>query len=294
MGWSARCAVCMIPMERSRVHYGGVSCYSCRSFFRRITKARPTDYGCMRSGDCDITEYRRRNCIHCRYAQCLKVGMKPSAVLTEDMKKHRFWKKFEHFPLKPWKEKVPDGPTPQRLSISPDQSDQSCPATDRPVPMAFSPTPPPSLPSPPLAYPSPLSVSPSLLDSSTPLPVYPPKLLMYNSPLPVNNSPLPVYNSPLPVYNSPLPVYNSPLPVYNSPLPVYNSPLPGASPPLPYLAPPIASKLLSVAPPKHVAPIASHVPLNIKREPVTVLNLCLADHKSALLYVHKTGVKLMT
>ena len=23
MGWSARCTVCQIPMERSRVHYGG-------------------------------------------------------------------------------------------------------------------------------------------------------------------------------------------------------------------------------------------------------------------------------
>ena len=34
----SRCAVCHVGMEKPRVHYGGVSCYSCRAFFRRTTQ----------------------------------------------------------------------------------------------------------------------------------------------------------------------------------------------------------------------------------------------------------------
>ena len=33
-----QCAVCHVAMEKTRVHYGGVSCYSCRAFFRRTTQ----------------------------------------------------------------------------------------------------------------------------------------------------------------------------------------------------------------------------------------------------------------
>jgi hypothetical protein len=31
---SATCGVCELPTPKTRVHYGGVSCYSCRAFFR--------------------------------------------------------------------------------------------------------------------------------------------------------------------------------------------------------------------------------------------------------------------
>jgi hypothetical protein len=31
---SATCGVCELPTPKARVHYGGVSCYSCRAFFR--------------------------------------------------------------------------------------------------------------------------------------------------------------------------------------------------------------------------------------------------------------------
>ena len=30
----ATCGVCELPTPKTRVHYGGVSCYSCRAFFR--------------------------------------------------------------------------------------------------------------------------------------------------------------------------------------------------------------------------------------------------------------------
>ncbi len=30
----ATCSVCKRPTHKTRIHYGGVSCYSCRAFFR--------------------------------------------------------------------------------------------------------------------------------------------------------------------------------------------------------------------------------------------------------------------
>ena len=36
-GESTECAVCHQKTPKTRVHYGGVSCYSCRAFFRRNT-----------------------------------------------------------------------------------------------------------------------------------------------------------------------------------------------------------------------------------------------------------------
>ena len=31
------CHVCHVPIEQEHIHYGGVSCFSCRQFFRRTT-----------------------------------------------------------------------------------------------------------------------------------------------------------------------------------------------------------------------------------------------------------------
>ena len=31
------CHVCHVSMEQEHIHYGGVSCFSCRQFFRRTT-----------------------------------------------------------------------------------------------------------------------------------------------------------------------------------------------------------------------------------------------------------------
>lgn len=90
-------------MEKSRIHYGGISCYSCRSFFRRISKSWPGNYKCRRNEDCNITEWRRRNCISCRYTACVESGMKKTLVLSEVTKRRRFWKKYESFPEKPWR-----------------------------------------------------------------------------------------------------------------------------------------------------------------------------------------------
>jgi len=88
------CLVCGQPMTKSRLHYGGVSCYSCRAFFRRNAgKMERSD--CKESNQCVITFSDRKACASCRYRKCLSAGMIPQLVLTEEAKKQRFKKSIE-------------------------------------------------------------------------------------------------------------------------------------------------------------------------------------------------------
>lgn len=91
-GECAECAVCHQPIPKDRVHYGGVTCYSCRAFFRRNTQ-RDELPQCKSDGGCRITYIDRKQCSACRYSKCIRIGMKPELVLTEEDKKRRF-KKF--------------------------------------------------------------------------------------------------------------------------------------------------------------------------------------------------------
>ena len=86
------CSVCNTAMVKSRVHYGGVSCYSCRAFFRRTTQKEELKK-CKFDGNCSLDHHERKSCRPCRYDRCLRAGMRPSLVLDEDEKKKRF--KFE-------------------------------------------------------------------------------------------------------------------------------------------------------------------------------------------------------
>lgn len=88
----AECAVCHQPIAKDRIHYGGVSCYSCRAFFRRNTQREELPH-CKSDGNCQITYIDRKQCSACRYVSCLRIGMKPELVLSEEDKKRRF-KKF--------------------------------------------------------------------------------------------------------------------------------------------------------------------------------------------------------
>jgi len=88
------CAVCSQPMPKSRLHYGGVSCYSCRAFFRRNAQKEERN-DCKEANQCSITYRDRKACTSCRYRKCISAGMIPQLVLTEDAKKQRFKKSIE-------------------------------------------------------------------------------------------------------------------------------------------------------------------------------------------------------
>jgi len=71
------CSVCQGPAA-DHLHYGAISCYSCRAFFRR---GSPKQIRCIFGhGKCTVSRYNRTNCKLCRYQRCIDVGMKPEKV----------------------------------------------------------------------------------------------------------------------------------------------------------------------------------------------------------------------
>ena len=85
------CEVCGLLLDKERVHYGGISCYSCRQFFRRVTN---TGGGktCSWEGKCVEHNWEQKMCQACRYQKCLAAGMQTDQVLSEESKKQRFKK----------------------------------------------------------------------------------------------------------------------------------------------------------------------------------------------------------
>ena len=74
------CAVCGDKAAKLRYsHYGAVSCFSCRAFFRRAIE-KSLLVNCQRSSNCQINKITRRKCAACRFAKCKAVGMKHSTV----------------------------------------------------------------------------------------------------------------------------------------------------------------------------------------------------------------------
>ena len=80
------CLVCGAPAPNFRF-YGGVSCHSCRAFFKRTVNGRRADSYACRGGEggCPVGRgSSRRACKACRFRGCLEAGMKPDLVLGEE------------------------------------------------------------------------------------------------------------------------------------------------------------------------------------------------------------------
>jgi len=74
------CRICNSPAT-SVQHYGSISCYSCRAFFRRTVGSQREYLKCSRGDDsCTVDAVNRTNCKKCRYKKCIKVGMRPEKV----------------------------------------------------------------------------------------------------------------------------------------------------------------------------------------------------------------------
>uniref|UniRef100_A0A915BU75 Nuclear hormone receptor family member nhr-31 n=2 Tax=Parascaris univalens TaxID=6257 RepID=A0A915BU75_PARUN len=74
---SETCRVC--GDGHARMHYGVLTCFGCKGFFRRTLK-RPTEYSCRHQGNCIVDRHERNSCRYCRFKRCLEVGMDPKAV----------------------------------------------------------------------------------------------------------------------------------------------------------------------------------------------------------------------
>ncbi|CAI9724068.1 selenocysteine lyase-like isoform X1 [Octopus vulgaris] len=72
------CKVC--GDEASTVHAGVLTCFPCRSFFKRSQKnSINRKYSCD-SKNCSITKNNKKSCDYCRYRKCLALGMAKNIV----------------------------------------------------------------------------------------------------------------------------------------------------------------------------------------------------------------------
>ena len=68
-----KCKVCLEPAAK-HIHYGAVTCFSCRAFFRRSIQNRSSEsYKCRKDNHCDITLKSRKSCQRCRFERCIEV-----------------------------------------------------------------------------------------------------------------------------------------------------------------------------------------------------------------------------
>ena len=83
-------SICQVCGDQApeHIHYGSVSCFSCRAFFRRSV-SKSNSYVCPGNRQCSIVVTTRKNCQYCRYQACLRAGMRPTWVLTDKEKKDR-------------------------------------------------------------------------------------------------------------------------------------------------------------------------------------------------------------
>ena len=117
-----KCRICGEAAAK-HVHYGAMTCFSCRAFFRRsIQNGHPKNYTCRKGGKCIVTLKTRKNCQKCRFDKCLAAGMKTSWVLTDDERHRRFRKHREKTSTK---RRYSDEPNYQTYGYGPDELDRS-------------------------------------------------------------------------------------------------------------------------------------------------------------------------
>jgi hypothetical protein len=85
------CAVCGEPAGKHS-YYGGQVCTSCRAFFRRsVQSGCHLTFCCINKYvNCKIKLSTRKNCQACRYDKCLRAGMRPNWILSEEERARRF------------------------------------------------------------------------------------------------------------------------------------------------------------------------------------------------------------
>ncbi|XP_054718006.1 thyroid hormone receptor beta-A-like [Uloborus diversus] len=83
---SRRQKVCGACGDRAKsYHFGGISCDSCKAFFRRsVQNEAYKNFHCPYEGKCEITITSRKCCQYCRFKKCLSIGMETGWVMTEE------------------------------------------------------------------------------------------------------------------------------------------------------------------------------------------------------------------
>lgn len=137
----SKCHVCGDKSTGS--HFGGISCESCKAFFRRsVQKSRFAEYKCSYSGECKMNTSTRKICQFCRYKHCVMIGMKSKWVLSDDERYQKYGNRRKH-QRKATLDTSVDSSTDQQpkakeaklsYEATPVPSVASSPATEKPVP----------------------------------------------------------------------------------------------------------------------------------------------------------------
>ncbi|XP_042860472.1 inactive histone-lysine N-methyltransferase 2E-like isoform X2 [Penaeus japonicus] len=77
------CGVC--GDKAKSMHFGGLSCDSCKAFFRRaVHNDAFMNFTCPYDGNCAINIASRKCCQYCRYKKCTSIGMERAWVMSEE------------------------------------------------------------------------------------------------------------------------------------------------------------------------------------------------------------------
>ncbi|XP_076309115.1 vitamin D3 receptor-like isoform X2 [Tachypleus tridentatus] len=81
---------CKVCGDRAKsYHFGGLSCDSCKAFFRRSVQCSGyKNFQCPYRRTCEITISSRKCCQFCRFQKCVAIGMEKSWVMTEEERLH--------------------------------------------------------------------------------------------------------------------------------------------------------------------------------------------------------------
>jgi len=81
------CGICGDQAGRHS-YYGGISCPSCRAFFRRsVQGGNYNNFSCCGSRSCSLQHSSRKKCKFCRFQACIHSGMRVSYVLSRKGRK---------------------------------------------------------------------------------------------------------------------------------------------------------------------------------------------------------------
>ncbi|CAG2117236.1 unnamed protein product [Medioppia subpectinata] len=78
--------VCRVCGDRAKsYHFGGISCDSCKAFFRRsVQNDAFLNFHCPYDRNCEITINSRKSCQFCRFKKCTAIGMEKTWVMSEE------------------------------------------------------------------------------------------------------------------------------------------------------------------------------------------------------------------
>jgi len=83
--FQAELSSCQVCGEEARyIHYGVLTCTSCKTFFRRRSNQRDGRLRCHWKNNCVVTSKSRKSCTACRFAKCLAVGMSSDYIRKEE------------------------------------------------------------------------------------------------------------------------------------------------------------------------------------------------------------------